>query len=81
MTYSLQDGFVSKFSSDNGDGVPPESAKLLPSDSADYAKCGTGLVYGGPQERHNGWAKRALDHIQSSGVLNLIAKKVFGRDL
>jgi hypothetical protein len=80
MTYSVG-GFVSKFSTDNGAGTPPETAKLTPPTEDDIVKCGSGLVYAGPQERHNGWGSRAFDSMLSSGNLNRIAKKVFGYGL
>lgn len=80
MTYSIG-GFVSKFSTDSGAGVPPEDAKLTPPAEDDIVKCGSGLVYAGAQERHNGWGSRAFDAIVSSGTLEKIAKKVFGYGL
>lgn len=77
MMYTMKSGAKSKFLTDNGSGVPPAEAVLGPADSGDVVKCGSALVYAGAQERHNGWATRTLDEIESSGVLETLAAKVF----
>lgn len=78
MHYELGTGEWSGFRMQDGPKIPPAAARVGKPRDEDYVRCGSALVYAGPQERHNGWCSRALDALHRSGALAIIAKRIFG---
>lgn len=78
VTYQLQDGTGSEFGTE-GDGVPPDDAKVSRPDREDDVRSGSALNYAGAQEKHNGWASKGFDTVIGSGSLEKLADKIFGK--
>jgi len=78
MHYETRTGEWSGFQTLHGPKTPPADARVGKPADEDYVRCGSALVYAGPQERHNGWCSRALDRLHAGGVLTALAKRVFG---
>ncbi|HUT63702.1 MAG TPA: hypothetical protein VMZ04_07075 [Anaerolineae bacterium] len=75
MNYKLSSGEGSGFSSNHGEGSPPTSAKVSNPGNDNSVRAGSALVYAGPQEGHNQWATKSMDHTRRP-IIELF-KRVF----
>jgi hypothetical protein len=81
MNYRLSTGSASNFGTETGPGgkgaTPPESAKMDNASDKDYVRCGSNLVYAGPQEKHNAWASKTKDELVASKTIVRLAENTF----
>ncbi|UCF13190.1 MAG: hypothetical protein JSW06_02755 [Thermoplasmatales archaeon] len=76
MTYKLDSGAGSQFSTKWGAGRPPSGSEVSKPGGKNSVRAGSALVYAGPQERHNAWASKSLDLLRM-GSFETLAKRVF----
>lgn len=82
MNYKVFDGTQSMFGKEVGirktDKYPTEEDRVSTPEKG-YVRAGSALVYAGPQERHNNWCTKSLDHFRREKNWLSVLKKVYGK--
>jgi hypothetical protein len=74
INYKIGSGKWSGFSTQYGEGRPPETAQVT-EPNRDTVRVGSALVYAGPQEKNNAWGSRAFDFTVSAGSYDIAISK------
>ena len=81
VNYVLYNNESGKFGSSPGTKgkmkIPDESDKVSKPEKLNSVRVGSGLVYAGPQEKHNNWASKGFDEVTANAGFEKLAAKIF----
>ena len=76
IIFHLKNGQKSNFGSE-GTGRPKTDDEVSKSESENYVRIGSAVVYAGAYEKHTGTFSKAIDQVISDKSLLKLAKKIF----